>query len=121
MYYEGYFYEGFALAKDGIAVWPEGSYYRGNILNSRLEGDGVYYNAYSTLNYRGQWKNDKPQGLGTERWANGNNFEGQFKDGYKDGKGKFAWQNGATYDGDFKIGYMWGRGTLRKGNGIYEG
>ena len=40
-------------------------------------------------NYRGEYKNGKPDGYGVYTWANGSTYEGYFANGLKAGKGKW--------------------------------
>jgi len=39
--------------------------------------------------YRGEFKNDKIEGLGYLTYANGDTYEGYYRDNKKDGRGKY--------------------------------
>ena len=43
--------------------------------------------------------------------------EGEFKDGKPEGRGTYRFANGNVYEGEFKDGNPEGRGTMRKANG----
>ncbi len=37
---------------------------------------------------KGDWKNDKQDGVGKEKWMDGARYEGEYKNGERNGKGK---------------------------------
>ena len=62
--------------------------------------------------YIGHWKNDMPNGEGTEILANGDKYIGQFKDIERNGKGILTLANGNKYIGQFKDGKLNGKATI---------
>lgn len=57
-YYEGDFFEGVRTGK-GKYVWKDKSYYVGNWEANRRSGFGVIYYPNGTVQYQGNWVNDK--------------------------------------------------------------
>lgn len=55
-YFEGGFKDGQAECRDGLLIFPDGSYYRGEVSNSKLEGRGEFFYALNGLRYVGGWK-----------------------------------------------------------------
>ena len=51
--------------------------------------------------YEGKWKDDRQEGIGTEKWNNGTSYTGEFKMEQKTGKSKFKYIDGANYSGNF--------------------
>lgn len=99
--------------------------------------------------YKGEWKNDKKSGFGTQTWANGAKYEGDWLKGRRHGKGT-QWirvdgklkkeysgdwangkkeglgvhhgSNGESYEGEWKSGKPNGRGKKIYSDGnVYEG
>ncbi len=64
--------------------------------------------------YVGEFRNDKPGGLGSYTFSNRDQYVGEFADGAMSGKGVYTFANGDKYTGSFrngnKVGY--GRGVL---------
>ena len=60
--------------------------------------------------YEGKWKDDRQEGIGTEKWNNGTSYTGEFKLGQKTGKGKFKYIDDANYTGNFLNNQMHGKG-----------
>ena len=51
--------------------------------------------------YKGEWKNDQPDGQGTF-WNNeGNIYDGKWVNGQMDGFGKFVQVDGSVYNGQW--------------------
>jgi len=63
--------------------------------------------------YEGPRKDGKPEGEGTETWADGVRYDGQFRSGCRDGSGRLSWPSGSSYEGDFRTGVIRGDGTFR--------
>lgn len=82
-----------------LYIYPDGSYYKGNIKNSRASGKGVFVYKNEELIYKGDWEKDLPHGSGEERLSDGSVYEGDFIEGLKSGKGIFVWPNGDRYEG----------------------
>lgn len=79
--------------------------------------------------YEGNWKNNKREGIGYERFQSSGNdgssqdlkdntdcdiYQGEYMMGRAHGRGVYVWQNGETYDGE------WYKG-MRQGKGIWKG
>lgn len=60
-FYKGTFHEGKKSGK-GIFRWKIGRRYIGEYKNDLKEGYGEIYNTDGTLSYKGEWKNDLPNG-----------------------------------------------------------
>ena len=74
--------------------------YFGELIDQKREGLGIMiYGADKGWVYEGQWAHDKRNGLGYERYKNGNKYEGEFKDNKAHGKGVYSWVNGEIFDG----------------------
>jgi radial spoke head protein 1 len=56
-------------------------------LKDQKEGYGELYIAQSDELYKGNFKNNLQDGLGTIKYSNGSKFEGTFKYGLKNGLG----------------------------------
>ena len=84
--------------------------YKGEWKNEKLNGLGVmtYPDGHK---YVGEWKNGKYNGQGTFSWSNGNKYVGEFKDGKQNGRGTFTSPDGIKYEGEFKDGERNGQGT----------
>jgi hypothetical protein len=54
--------------------------------------------------YDGEWKDEKKNGKGVYKFANGGKYEGEWKDGNKHGKGIYISANGDKYDAEYKDG-----------------
>jgi len=71
--------------------------------------------------YKGEWKNEKPNGLGVMTYPDGHKYVGEWKNGKYNGQGTYTWSNGNKYVGEFKDGKQNGRGTFTWGKGEWEG
>ncbi len=90
--------------------------YKGQLKDGKKHGKGTETRA-DGYKYVGQFKDGKEHGKGTITWGNGNKYVGQFKDGKGYGKGTFTWANGSKYAGQIKDDKQHGKGTLTKPNG----
>ena len=97
----------------------DGTIYKGNFTNSKLEGKGQYTEADGTK-YIGDFKNDKFEGKGEITLPDGAKYVGDFKKDQFEGKGEFTDATG-TYVGDFKNDKFEGKGTLTNTTGTYVG
>ena len=70
------------------------------------------------VKYKGDWKDDKPQGKGVMEYADGAKYKGDWKENKRHGKGTYAWPNGDKYEGDWKDDKRYGKGTLVYTNGF---
>ena len=69
------------------------------------------------LTYFGEFKDDKPNGQGTEIYPNGAKYFGEFKDSIKYGQGTYTYANGDKYVGEFKDDIRYGQGTYTWADG----
>eukprot|EP00927_Polykrikos_kofoidii_P060625 TRINITY_DN55566_c0_g1_i1.p1 TRINITY_DN55566_c0_g1~~TRINITY_DN55566_c0_g1_i1.p1 ORF type:complete len:537 (-),score=71.02 TRINITY_DN55566_c0_g1_i1:34-1644(-) len=75
--------------------------------------------------YKGAWKADSMNGMGTYMWSDGSCYEGNFVNGNMNGHGRLRWPEGSVYDGDWACGEMCGQGeffnafTKVKRNGVF--
>ncbi|MEP6728587.1 MAG: caspase family protein, partial [Bacteroidota bacterium] len=101
----------------------DGSFYsyKGETKNDKPEGEG--HAKYKNGNeYEGEWTNGMQDGFGTYTHVNGDVYKGYFKNNYFNGKGMMKYQSGSVYDGNWSYGNFQGRGTYHYKNGdVYEG
>ncbi len=99
----------------------DGSVYKGECVNGKREGQGVY--TWATGNrYEGQWKGGQRHGVGTLNYASGAIYQGEYKAGLESGRGKMVWPNGAVYEGAYIEGKFHGQGMYISADGSrYEG
>ena len=72
--------------------------------------------------YKGEWKNEKPNGLGVMTYPDGQKYVGRWKDDKRNGQGTFTYPDGGKYVGRWKDDKRNGQGTLTYPNGReYEG
>ena len=62
--------------------------------------------------YKGEWKNEKLNGLGVMTYPDGHKYVGEWKNGKVHGQGEFTWSNGDKYEGEWKKGEKHGQGTV---------
>ena len=80
----------------------------------------------SGKSYKGQWKDDRKNGFGTEINPDGTKYEGEWSGNKRHGKGTIFKKSGKklirTYVGDWEAGFMSGTGTMYYPDGeIYRG
>ncbi len=99
----------------------DGSQYKGQCLNGKREGQGVY--TWATGNrYEGQWHNGQRHGQGILNYATGAVYQGEYRAGLEHGTGKMAWPNGAVYEGAYVEGKFHGKGIYVSADGSrFEG
>ncbi len=99
----------------------DGSQYKGQCLNGKREGQGVY--TWATGNrYEGQWHNGQRHGQGVLHYATGAVYQGEYRAGLEHGTGKMAWPNGAVYEGAYVEGKFHGKGLYISADGSrFEG
>jgi len=98
--------------------------YKGEWKNEKLNGLGVmtYPDGHK---YVGEWKNGKYNGQGTSTYPDGGKYVGKFKDGKKNGQGTYTqydsllYPDGRKYVGEYKNGKEW-NGTYYYNNGKKE-
>ena len=109
------------LDSNGKRVY-EGEF-NGNVENGFVrEGKGrEYAKGGKTVEYLGDWKNGKRNGVGTELKGIKTVYIGEWKDGMKDGKGKEMDENGnVVYEGEWWNGKRNAMGYERDGNGVMK-
>ena len=80
---------------------------------------GIYNNYEKGINYVGEWKNNRKDGIGIEKYKDGGLYQGEFKNGYKHGIGNYFWADGAQYQGEFKYNLFEGYGIYKFKDGSY--
>ena len=85
--------------------------YKGDFLNNKREGKGIYIFSNGDK-YEGHYKNNLKEGFGIYSYKNGDIYEGNFKNDKYEGKGVYKYSNGDIYEGEYKK-------DLRDGKGIY--
>ena len=99
---------------------PDGSRYRGELVDGLLQGPGrLDYNNGTW--FEGQFKDGQPDGRGEWHGPNGLVYSGEFKAGLFHGQGRLDYGNGTTYEGGFAHNQFDGEGTLRQGGITYRG
>jgi hypothetical protein len=93
-------------------MWSDGSYYFGEVVNGKREGQGEYYSANDKSSYKGCWKAGLKQGKGTLTFSNGSAYEGEFENGLREGQGKMKYPSGNEYEGSWKKDKKEGQGTM---------
>ncbi len=85
--------------------------YKGEWKNEKLNGLGVmtYPDGHK---YVGEWKNGKYNGQGTSTYPDGGKYVGKFKDGKKNGQGTYTYPDGQKYVGRWKDDKRNGQGTF---------
>lgn len=72
--------------------------------------------------YVGEFRDGKPDGIGTITLPNGNKFNGEYRDGRLNGRGMFTSSDGTTYIGEYRDGKRdgWGKQFFPDGR-VIEG
>jgi hypothetical protein len=85
--------------------------YKGEWKNEKLNGLGVmtYPDGHK---YVGEWKNGKYNGQGTSTYPDGGKYVGKFNDGKKNGQGTYTHPDGQKYVGRWKDDKRNGQGTF---------
>ena len=98
----------------------DGTKTEGNWVKGSREGVN-YYKMVNGTTFLGVYKNDAPNGYGTETKNDGEIYCGYMKNGLKHGKGSLYYKNGTNYKGDFLNGLKHGEGIEDQKDLIYEG
>eukprot|EP00286_Rhodomonas_abbreviata_P019761 CAMPEP_0181310210 /NCGR_PEP_ID=MMETSP1101-20121128/12462_1 /TAXON_ID=46948 /ORGANISM="Rhodomonas abbreviata, Strain Caron Lab Isolate" /LENGTH=376 /DNA_ID=CAMNT_0023416819 /DNA_START=99 /DNA_END=1229 /DNA_ORIENTATION=+ len=93
-----------------------GMQYTGEFEADLRSGEGALNMAVGTLT--GQFKEDKPHGLGVSVDSTDQVYSGRYVNGKREGHGVFEMGRVGTYYGEFKGGVRSGCGVLERGNGI---
>lgn len=94
----------------GIMQYPSGSAYDGEWVRDLKEGFGTMYWTNTMQRYRGNWKKNKPDGVGEHVWYGGaagardtraamlrcNRYVGMMSDGHRHGEGTMQYASGAA-------------------------
>ncbi|TBV08987.1 C13 family peptidase [Phytopseudomonas dryadis] len=97
------------------AVLPDGSRYRGEVVDGLLQGRGRLDHADGSW-FSGTFKDGQRDGQGEWRGANGEHYVGGFADGSFSGEGTLS-QAGQVYRGEFRKGRFHGLGQLEQADG----
>ena len=90
---------------NGEYIWEDGKYYKGEFKNDLPDGKGIKYYKNGNIMYEGDFIKGKFEGNGKYNWENGEYYIGQNKNGLRHGKGKYYYKNGnIMYDGDWNNG-----------------
>ena len=57
--------------------------------------------------YKGEWKNEKLNGLGVMTYPDGHKYVGEWKNGKRNGQGTFTFPNGNKGIGEFRENKPW--------------
>ena len=117
-FYHGEFKKGTQIRHGrGLFVWDDGEFYLGYWVNDKREGIGK--NRYKNGNiYEGSYKKGKKDGDGIYKWKNGDKYTGKWKNDMKEGKGIYEYSNGDVYEGYFKKDKIHGNGVYTWANKI---
>ena len=99
----------------GVFYYNDGSQYWGNWLNGKRSGEGKYISCKGSI-YNGNWENDMKNGKGNIKYLNGNNYDGYWKDNKFSGQGVLVYNN-KKYIGVFEDGNPKGRFNIVYGDG----
>ncbi|WP_417661982.1 C13 family peptidase [Pseudomonas sp.] len=102
------------------ATLPDGSQYRGQVIDGLLQGDGRLDFVGGGW-YQGNFKDGQMSGAGELRRNNGEHYVGEFKRGLYHGRGKLTHSDGSQYEGGFDEGLYAGEGILKNTATVYRG
>eukprot|EP00347_Sterkiella_histriomuscorum_P020141 403338954 len=107
----------------GAQIYSNGDIYKGVFRSDLRHGSGICKFMQTGIIHKGEWREDKMNGMGTVFTPPGEIIEASFTNGkINDGKIKILYSNGEYYEGDFKQNKRNGKGTYYYENGdIYEG
>ncbi len=121
---------------NGQMIYPNGDVYKGQYKNGERSGTGMCKFGATGAIYKGEWRDDRPQGNGTLftlpneiietrfegskiqdgqvkiLFSNGEYYEGNFKNSQRNGTGVHYYRNGDFYDGEWTNDRRIGRGRL---------
>lgn len=97
------------LQGEGRLDHPDGSWYRGGFLDGVRHGQGEWHGANGER-YVGSFENGAFEGLGILEEADGTRYEGGFKVNRFHGQGLLRWPDGSTHQGRFENGQANGQG-----------
>lgn len=95
-------------------MWKNGVTYKGNWLDDKLDGIGRM-DWPSGQSYEGSFAKDFRNGEGTMVFPNGDQYVGSWRNGRPHGKGLYQWTSGEVYQGTWHDGVMDGSGEIDYG------
>lgn len=98
----------------------DGGHYKGETFDNKPHGLGTYIYPNGDK-YVGQYRYGMKEGQGTYTYLSGEKHVGQWKDDKHDGQGTYTWLSGEKYVGQFKHGKKEGQGTHTFLNGVFVG
>ena len=99
----------------GVFYYNDGSQYWGNWLNGKRSGEGKYISCKGSV-YNGNWENDMKNGKGNIKYLNGNNYDGYWVNDKFSGQGVLVYNN-KKYIGIFENGNPKGKFNIVYGDG----
>ncbi|XP_053512960.1 radial spoke head 10 homolog B isoform X2 [Artibeus jamaicensis] len=134
--YRGYFGKSISMNLS-MHTWPDGSTYKGEVVNGKRNGFGVfkcitqpvsyigqwcqgkrhgmgciYYDREGISSYEGTWDHNVRKGWGIRRYKSGNVYEGQWDNNVRHGEGRMRWlTTNEEYSGQWDRGTQNGLGT----------
>ena len=143
-YYKGEFNNEGIINGRGIKIIPNNLLYKGDFINGLYHGKGllikngtyifgnwikgectgnVILKVDGKFEYEGNFKNNKKNGYGVEKYTDGSEYEGNFLDNKKSGKGIYKFSTGEIYEGNFENDLYNGEGkyTWNSEKRKYEG
>jgi hypothetical protein len=95
-------------------MWKNGVTYKGNWQDDKLDGIGRM-DWPSGQVYEGSFARDFRNGEGTMTFPNGDQYVGSWRNGRPHGKGLYQWKSGEVYQGTWHDGVMDGTGEIEYG------
>ncbi|OMJ73423.1 hypothetical protein SteCoe_27905 [Stentor coeruleus] len=78
----------------------DGIKYKGNFEDNKKNGLGLSKWGNGD-EYEGYWENDYQHGLGVDNWIDGSRYFGYYVEGRKEGIGEYNWEDGTIYRGEW--------------------
>ena len=104
----------------GLLICKDGSKYEGEYTNNKRDGFGIF--TCESFKYEGNWCDDKFEGRGFLKYANGDLYNGNWHEDKKNGFGIYTHSSGDKYEGNHEDDKRKGFGKLTYANGdVYEG
>jgi hypothetical protein len=117
------FVNGMPDGADVELTWPGGMRYRGqaDTVSRQMSGKGVLEVGDGSV-YEGEFKENRPEGVGVFTYPNGDVYRGSFVNGKLEGKGSILFSNQTRYEGEARAGLANGQGRMEFVTGdVYEG
>ena len=90
-------------------------------LLGEAEGKGELQSSKGGWTYRGDFKSNRPDGIGVREYEDGGTYEGSFCNGKFHGHGKLQSADGYLYEGTWQHGQQHGEGTEVLPSGQIQG